>query len=1118
MRVETLGRTVARKGMATLAKMALLTAGVFAAWFSAAALAADASPVFRFYNNRTGTHFYTISGAERDSVLNNYPWFSYEGAVYWAYTGQEAGTSPVYRFYNSRTGTHFYTQSESEKNYVIATYPVFAFEGPVYYAPQSGSMTGSTALYRFYNTKTGAHFYTTSEGERDHVLATWPWFAYESVAYFVFTGPTQGPGPGPGNAAPKATLAASASTVMVPGSVMLTASVSDSDGTIAKVQFYSGTLLLAEVTSAPYTLSQTFNTTGTFSYTAIAVDDKGAAGASNAVQVTATSTGVNPPGNVAPKITLATSATTFAAPGSATLTATASDSDGTVTSVKFYNGATVVANLTAAPYTYTFSAAGAATATFTAVAQDNAGATTMSNALVITATGVNPPGNSPPKITLAASATTITAPGSAMLTATASDSDGTVTSVKFYNGASLVSTLSAAPYTYTYAAAAAGTSTFTAVAQDNVGATTVSNPIAITANGAPGGAPVPKMTFSVSNTLVAAPGTVTLSATNVSSTGLTIARVSFFMNGVKLIDKFAAPYTFTANVPASASYMFTAEAQDSAGTTHMTLPIKVQGTGTPASGPVSADVWRLLQQATFGPSYADAQAVQSLGISGWIDNQFTLPVVGYPDTKYNKIQLRTTPDCNTNDPNNVAYPADHPYAMCVRDHLSLAMLQRDFFTNAVYAPDQLRQRVAWALSQIIVTSGNEPDLSYAYVMSRFQNLMFNNAFGNYETLLNQVTLNPAMGNYLDAVNNDRASGTKVPNENYAREIQQLFSVGINELNGDGSEILDVSGMPVPTYDQNDIKEFAKVFTGLTFADPANLAATTATKKNNVYYAANMIPYPVTATTGHEQSAKTLLATVLPAGQTIQKDLTDAVHDVFMHPNTPVYLGRQLIQRLVTGNPSPAYITRIANVFKNNGAGVRGDLKAVVKAILMDPEARGGGAASDPTYGTLKEPVLMITNLIRSLSGITDGSRLEGSASGLGQRPYYSPTVFNYFPPDQTIQGTTILGPEFLIHTTQSAISRSNLVYNLITNPFAPDNTIDSATGTRLNTMQFESLAANPAALVDQVDLVMTAGQTPAAAKATIVTAVNAVPATDPPGRSRMAVFLLGSSYYYQVAR
>jgi uncharacterized protein (DUF1800 family) len=1020
---ESFEGAAAGRGFRTLARMWIAAAGLCAALVSTAALAVDASPVYRFYNNRTGTHFYTISGAERDTVLNNYPWFAYEGAVYWAYTGAEAGTLPVYRFYNKNTGTHFYTQSETEKNYVLATYPVFVFEGPVYYAPPAADQGGSTALFRFYNTRTGAHFYTTSANERDKVLATWPWFAYESVAYYVFTSPNP-PSGGGTNTPPKATLSASATSVGVPATVTLSAQASDDDGTIAKVQFYNGSTMMGEVSSAPFSLNYTIPVAGTYNFSALAIDDKGASGASNTVQVTASAGGGGPPGNVAPKVALSSNTNT------------------------------------------------------------------------------------------------ITIPGSATLSANATDQDGSIANVKFYNGTSLVSTVSAPPYTYTYTTSVAGTANFTAVAQDNVGATTTSNAVAIVAQAPPGGGGgivAPKLTFNVSSTLVAAPSTITLTASNVTSTGGTITRVSFYMNGTKLIDKPTSPYTFTATIPSTGTYQFTAEAADSGGNTHMTLPISVTGAGMPPSGTIPADTWRLLQQATFGPTYAEAQRVQSLGIAGWIDNQFTQPVSGYPDSKYNRIQLKTSLDCTTQDPSKANYPADHPYAQCVRDHLSLAMVQRDFFTNAVYAPDQLRQRVAWALSQIIVTSANEPDLSYAYVMSRFQNLMFNNAFGNYRTLLDQVTYSPAMGNYLDAVNNDRPSGTKVPNENYAREIMQLFSIGLNELNADGTEILDANGMPVPTYDQNDIKEFAKVFTGMTYADPANPTATTATKKNGVYYALPMIPYPVTATAGHEQSAKTLLnGTVLPAGQTIQKDLQDAVLNVFMHPNTPVYIGKQLIQRLVTGNPSPAYVQRIANVFVNNGSGVRGDLKAVVKAILMDPEARGGGSASDPTYGSLKEPVLMITNLIRSLTGVTDGNRLEGFASGLGQRPYFSPTVFNYFPPDQTIQGTSILAPEFLIHTTQTAIARSNLVYNMVYNPTGVDNTLSNSTGTRLNITQFESLAADPAALVDKVDLVLTGGQMPSAAKATIATAVGAVGATNTFARAQMAVFLTASSYYYQV--
>ena len=218
------------------------------------------------------------------------------------------------------------------------------------------------------------------------------------------------------------------------------------------------------------------------------------------------------------------------------------------------------------------------------------------------------------------------------------------------------------------------------------------------------------------------------------------------------------------------------------------------------SSRADADAWRLLTQATFGPSPADmAQRVQDAGHPAkWIDDQFTQPISGYPDSRYNHIQLKQTPDCTTTDPATMMnYPASAPQAQCVRDHLTLNMIQRDFFTNAVTKGDQLRQRVAWALSQILVTSAVENDLSYAYVMSRYQNLMFNNAFGNYETLLQQITLSPAMGNYLDQVNNDRASGTRVPNENYAREIMQLFSIGLEELNDDGSYLTDDVERPHP---------------------------------------------------------------------------------------------------------------------------------------------------------------------------------------------------------------------------------------------------------------------------------------------------------------------------------
>jgi len=923
MRISAAHRIAGDFGAATigLAKLAAVVVAFLAA-APPAAQGADPAAVYRFYNTRTGTHFYTISQAERDAVVAQYPWFTLEGVAYYALTAAASGASPVYRFFNTATGTHFYTISQAERDKVVATYPVFVYEGPVYYAPVGGGDPGTTALYRFFNTKTGAHFYTTNPEERDHVVATWPWFAFEGESYYVYTSARIGPVV-PGNAAPKATLSASATQIGVPGSVTLTVAATDADGTIAKVEIYVGATRLAALTAPPYTYVYTAAQAGSLAFTATAFDDKGDTGASNAVTVVASS------------------------------------------------GAT------------------------------------------------------------------------------------------------------------------------------------------------PGTNQLPKLTLNVSNAVVTVPASVTLTATNVGDADGKVTRVSFYMDGTKLADLAAAPYTYPVNLSATGVYTFMAEAEDDKGAVTQTAPQRVTANAPVQVAAASADVWRLLNQATFGASQAEAARVVALGVPGWIDDQFNQPVSGYPDARYNRIQLSQTADCTTTDPNGVAYPAGSPPVVCVRDHLSLAMLQRDFFTNAVRAGDQLRQRVAWALSQILVVSGNESDLSYAHAMSRYQSLMFKHAFGNYRDLLADVSASPAMGNYLDAVNNDRAAGARVPNENYAREILQLFSIGLAELNADGTPRLDAGGMPLPTYDQDDVKEFAKVFTGWTFADPASPLAD-ATKKNNRYYAAAMVPYPTTSTLGHETSAKTLLqGLVVPPGQTTRQDLASAVQNVFAHPNTAPFVSKQLIQRLVTGNPSSAYVQRIAAVFANDGTGVRGNLKAVVRALLLDPEARGA-VKSDPTFGSLKEPVLMLTSLIRAVGGVTDGNRLEGSASSLGQRPFYPPTVFNYFPPDATIPGTAILGPEFALHTSNTAVTRANLVFTLVYSGFAADPTIPNAVGTMLNTQQFQALAANPVALVDRIADVLTGGALPAAARATIVAAVNAVAASDAAGRVKMALYLAASSYFFQV--
>jgi|KBSSwiStaDraftv2_1062776.scaffolds.fasta_scaffold06390_7 uncharacterized protein (DUF1800 family) len=1101
-------RTWRNTVMAIVALIAGLTAG---------AAQAALTPVYRFYHLDAGRHFYTASETEKTKVLTLYPRFAYEGIAFYAYPTQEAGTVPVYRFYHQLNGSHVYTASESEKTSIITNYPVYAYEGIAYYA-EANAATGAVPLYRLYNTKLGTHFFTTSLPEATYAVTTWPWFTYEGAVFYV-----RGNAAGGAGAPPTTTLAASATTVNTGDFVTLTATAVDSDGSVAKVEFFRDGAKIGETTSAPHIYGYTLSTIGAFNFSAVATDNSGMTGTSNTVTITVVAAGAPPPGgNIPPTVALAASPTGILPNATSILTATAADADGTVSKVEFYDGATLLVSDNAAPYTYNFSTPVLGAHALKAIAYDNLGATATSNIVnvIVSATA-----NVAPTVSLTAASTAIVAGASSALTATAADADGTVSKVEFYDGATLLATDNAAPYTYNFTTTVIGSHALKAIAYDNLNVSTTSNIVNVTVATAVPASTVPRISLSLSNTLVAPNSTVTLTGTATAvAPGATVATVSFYMDGAKLFDDSVTPFTYVATIPAGAHTVY-ATVIDSLGNTNSTLTQTVIGQTAPAVATTDPDIWRLLNQATFGASQAEAAKVVQLGgITKWIDDQFTKPISGYPDTKYNKIQLSTSVDCTTQMPGGGNYPGDSPQAICARDHLTLAMVQRDFFTNALSAPDQLRQRVAWALSQIVVTSANEPDLSYAHVMSRYQNIMFEEAFGNYETLLRRVTYNPAMGNYLDMVNNDRPAGTRVPNENYAREIMQLFSVGLEELNADGTPLLDAQGNPIPTYGQTEIAEFARVFTGYTYSSALNPAGPAAAKTGTRYYGAPMVTYPTTATLGHDPLAKSLLnGTVVPAGQTAQQDVDAAVLNVFMHPNTGPYVSKQLIQRLVTGNPTPAYVARISAVFANNGNGVRGDLAAVVRAVLLDPEARGPAkVAAD--FGTLREPVLLVTGMLRALSGVTDGSQLSTQTGNLGQNPYFSPTVFNYFPPDATVPGTSILAPEFAIHTTNSAVGRANLVYRLVYQGFNADTTIPGSSGTRLFLAQFEPLANNPAAMVTQINKVLAGGQFPAALEPTIVTAVNAITLSVPPtaqqltDRARMAVYLMASSYDFQVQR
>ena len=521
------------------------------------------------------------------------------------------------------------------------------------------------------------------------------------------------------------------------------------------------------------------------------------------------------------------------------------------------------------------------------------------------------------------------------------------------------------------------------------------------------------------------------------------------------------------------------------GTPTPTPTIAPTPTPTPTAGPpFSGDAVRFLQQASWGANTASIDRVRTLGFDGWIEEQFNLPPSGY----FAHVNAAPT----TNDDNR------------------MATFQARFFGLGIAGPDQLRQRVGWALSQILVVSGlTIPD---GPGMAIYVDLLNQNAFGNYRQLLRELTLNPAMGDYLDMVNNRKPNPTtgRIANENYAREILQLFSVGLFRLNADGTLALDGQGRPIPTYDEAVIQALARVFTGWTYAPKPGQPNNTS---NPVNYLAPMVLHQI----NHDVGAKTILGgVVLPAGRDGNVDLDEALDVIANHPNVGPFIGRQLIQQLVTSNPSPAYVARITTVFNNNGAGVRGDLRAVVKAILLDSEARGA-TSPPPPFGKLKEPTLAMLQLVRALNGTGDGLGLAGIARNMGQDPYQAPSVFNYFTPDYQLPGTALFAPPFQIHTEATTVTRSNwvntLIFGTVGVPFGP-----TGTSVAVDLAQFDALAANPATLVDALDQRLTHGAMSAGMKATIVDAVGRISATRARARVQNALYLVATSAQFNVGR
>ncbi len=569
-----------------------------------------------------------------------------------------------------------------------------------------------------------------------------------------------------------------------------------------------------------------------------------------------------------------------------------------------------------------------------------------------------------------------------------------------------------------------------------------------------------------------------------------------------------------------------------------------------------ADAARLLQQVSFGPVESEIVRVQSMGAAAYVDDQLSKPhtplpyMPWYPQSRPQTPQGQTWPYClyaqyaygvpyNASTPCNCNAQAG-TVNQCQRDVYTNFRLQNQFFVRANGAPDQLRHRVAWALSQILVTSNMQDPI--AYPMRDYQQLLLDNAFGRFEDLLYTITLSPWMGNYLDMVRNDGSVAARnrgvVPNENYARELLQLFSIGLWELRPDGTLLTDAAGNPIPTYEQDDIVELSRALTGWAYPP---LPGQTPAFNRGVHYVGMMVPIEGTLngtgnTNYHDTGAKSVMGAVQPANTRAETDVRWAVQLAANHPNTGAFIGKQLIQHLVTSNPSPAYVNRVTAVWNNDGAGVRGNLRAVVRAILLDPEARAPRNPVVSTFGKLKEPALYVMNLLRAFGASTDGVYLRTPVASMGQNVYNAPTVFNYYQADYLVPGTDLAGPPFQIFDATSYFARTNFAYNLIyhsscdtgtpTSPSVcgqnPDATVFGATGTKINWQPYKALATDPAQLVDLIALRLLHEPLPKAQRTKVINAVAAVALSATPtqtqllDRVRMAAYLIASSPKFQV--
>jgi uncharacterized protein (DUF1800 family) len=562
---------------------------------------------------------------------------------------------------------------------------------------------------------------------------------------------------------------------------------------------------------------------------------------------------------------------------------------------------------------------------------------------------------------------------------------------------------------------------------------------------------------------------------------------------------------------------------------------------------------RFLSQATLGAKFTDIQSVANLGKEKWLDSQLAM-ANSFSMSGYVRYLHRIRVD---------SLLRNNPAGGYTLDNVDVEnwFFDASWFQGSMTAPDVVRWRTALALSEILVVSRISDLDREAYGMASYYDILLRHSFGNYRTLLDSITYHPAMGSYLTFLNNKAANPSKqiYPDENYAREIMQLFSIGLFKLNLDGSEMKDANNKSIPTYTNTDIANLAKVFTGLGWGDRRYLGQN---QKDKWSYTKRMKFFPLDSLDwsywngnpiykGHDPGPKTFLGSTIPNRTNLptsqwELDIPEALTIIFNHPNVAPFVSRRLIQRLVSSNPSPAYIQRIATIFNNNGSGVRGDLKAVIRAILLDPEACDCNADQNSNHaGMLREPFVRYMNLMRGLKLTTQGgvyrNPMNDVYNRLEQIPLYSPTVFNFFKPDYIPDGdlktANKYAPEFQMLNSQTLTGYANALNRWLIDDSPSEfwQLFDNETYKPDQDPSFDlasdsTLAKNDYVpqLLDKYNMILAHGAIPKANLEIIRKAIVSMPYTydwqgkpsqdDIYRRIRIAIFLIMSSPDYLINR